>query len=86
MWQENARSLGIGRGEIYGRRSKNMRMAVEGREPNQDGDRRYSDWSSRVFTFKPKVALFGQLVGGGLQGHLTKTRWRGSARAKLLCI
>ena len=43
-----------------------MRMALEGREPNQGGDCRYSYWSSRVLMFKPKGAVCGQLGGEGV--------------------
>ena len=37
MRQEKARSLGNGRWEIHGGRNKNMRVTLEGREPNLSG-------------------------------------------------
>lgn len=60
-WQEKSRSLGNGRGEIYDGRNENMRVSLEGREPDLGGGLRYSGWCSRVFTFQPQRAFCGHL-------------------------
>lgn len=62
-WSWNVARKHQKQGEICGGRNKNMRMALEGREPNQGGGLRYLGWSSRVFMFKPKGAFHGQLQG-----------------------
>lgn len=79
MRQEKARSLGNGRWEIHGGRNKNMRVTLEGREPNLSGAIRHYGWSSRVLMLKAKGVVCGHLQGsaGVSENNLVERAWRG---------